>query len=241
MAVLKNHTRNLKTVQINIKPFFVLKVLLLFILLLSGLHLLGLYLGAGVSPRFMVQFDFNQEANIPAFFSAINLFLCALLLLLTSLLKQKSGSPMLSWAFLGLIFLFLSVDEAAGIHEMIMGMTRRALNLSGYIYYAWIVPYGLGVVLLTALLVPFFKDLPKRTRSLFLTSGAIFLTGSVGFEMLGGNIIQSQGPTALYSFYYTCEEMLEMIGSSLFIYALLDHITGIYGSSISIGRSDGSL
>src|SRR5690606_19893923 len=113
-----------------------------------------------------------------------------------------------------------------------IGMTRRTFNLSGYFYYAWIVPYGIAVVLLFALLLPFLKKLRKRTRVLFLLSGTIFISGAIGFEMLGGNVIQSQGPGALFSFFYTCEELLEMLGSSLFIYALLDYITQTFGSNI---------
>lgn len=65
---------------------------------------------------------------------------------------------------------------------------------------------------------------------LFLVSGTTFISGAIGFEMLGGRQADLYGTNnVLYSFYYTCEESLEMIGIAIFIYTLLSYMVNQFG------------
>ena len=60
---------------------------------------------------------------------------------------------------------------------------------------------------------------------LFLISGITFVSGTLGFEMLGGRQAELYGRNnILYALFYTCEESLEMIGIAIFIYTLLTYI-----------------
>lgn len=62
--------------------------------------------------------------------------------------------------------------------------------------------------------------------TLFIISGAIFLTGAIGFEMLSARHDSLYGINSItYKAYYTCEEFLEMLGIAIFIYALLRYLT----------------
>jgi hypothetical protein len=60
---------------------------------------------------------------------------------------------------------------------------------------------------------------------LFLVSGSIFVSGAIGFELLGGRQAELYGKdNVLYCFFYTCEELLEMLGVAVFIYTLLRYM-----------------
>lgn len=76
------------------------------------------------------------------------------------------------------------------------------------------------------------RRLPARTRSLFLVSGAIYVAGALGCEMIGGLVEQRfgrRGPE--FALEVLVEESLEMGGSILFIYAvaayLRDELSGL--------------
>ena len=74
---------------------------------------------------------------------------------------------------------------------------------------------------------------------MFITSGAIFVLGAIGFEMLSGWQAEVSGKrTYLYMIFYTCEEALEMTGIAIFIYALLSHIVNEMGYRRIVISSD---
>lgn len=215
--------------KIRLIPTQVLKVLLLFIFTLLILNVIGLLLhfnaeGATITWYVMNFFDFNQEGNIPAFYSAIMLLVASCLLFLITYSEKKNGGKYLPWLGLALVFLFLSFDEATEIHEIFIGFTRERLNTTGFFYYAWVIPYGIALIFMMVIYIPFFRRLPKKVFWLFMLSGAVFVTGAVGFEMLGGRTIEMYGFNVEYSIYYTIEEFLEMVGVAIFIFTLLGYI-----------------
>lgn len=134
--------------------------------------------------------------------------------------------PYWSWAILSAIFLFLSIDEISSIHEHLDGARQNFLGATtGLFYYAWVIPYTFAVSIFALSYLKFLTRLPKKIRWLFIISGAIFILGAVGFEMLGGWQAELFGNKGLlYSFFYTCEELFEMVGIALFIYTLLTYI-----------------
>jgi|SRR5690554_1348537 len=189
-----------------------------------------------ISLKIINWLSFDREANIPTFYSAVNLCFSALLLFLIAGLQKKVGNESKGWSFLGFVFLFLAFDEAASIHEALIGITQRTLNTTGFFHYAWFIPYGIGLVILCLIYIPFFKKLPKRSFFLFVTSGLIFVSGAIGFEMIGGKIREVQGHSVLYALCFTLEETLEMLGVALFIYSLLDYIASSLDPVIKIGK-----
>ncbi|MFC4872328.1 multidrug transporter [Negadavirga shengliensis] len=215
--------------KIRLIPKDALKLLLAVVSILLIINVLGIILhfnfeGATITWYVMNYFDFNQEANIPAFYSAIMLLVSSVLLFLITYIEKKRGDKYLPWLGLALLFLFLSLDEATEIHEALIGFTRKHLNTSGYFHYAWIIPYGAALIVMILIYLPFFLRLPRKVFRLFVLSGAIFVTGAIGFEMLGGKVIEEQGFTVEYAIYYTFEELLEMVGVVIFIFTLLGYI-----------------
>ena len=67
-------------------------------------------------------------------------------------------------------------------------------------------------------------------------SGATFIAGAIGFELIGGKRVELYGEdNFIYCLIYTCEEFLEMLGIVIFNYALITYITEhIKGLKIAI-------
>ncbi len=102
----------------------------------------------------------------------------------------------------------------------------------GALYFLWVVPYGVATVVIGLAYLKFVWALPKRTRLHFIMAGVIFLTGALGVEMLGAREADLYGyDTVIYCFLYSVEEMLEMLGVVLFIYALLSYLAQLQGGA----------
>ena len=216
--------------SISLSPKEIFKINLALIFLLMSAHILGivskLYFGHDYVYGLIGLFDFGAEKNIPTFYSSIALLVASILLLLISTANKKVKSSYIQWAGLSLIFLFLSVDEISSIHERLTSPTRDVLNTSGLLYFAWVIPYGTALGVFIIVYSKFLLKLPKNIMILFLISGSIFVTGAIGFEMLGGRHAELYGTNSIiYAFYYSAEEALEMIGIAIFIYSLLTYIT----------------
>ena len=222
--------------EIRIFPRTVLKVFLYLIGILLILHLGGLISRRVLEQKFIYDlrplFDFNQEMNLPTFFSSIALLISSLLLATIAWLKWKLDSEFFPWLGLASIFLYLSFDEIAALHERLDIPIRGLLNTSGVLFFSWIIPYGVGLILLTLVLLKFFLRLPRKTQKLFFISGLVFVSGAIGFEMIGARHYEIHGGENLtYELLCTGEELLEMTGVTFFIYALLlylkDHFSAL--------------
>ena len=132
------------------------------------------------------------------------------------------------WAGLALIFLYLSMDEAAALHERLIKPMRSIVNFEGYsglFYFAWVVP-GIAVVLLFLIAyLRFFLHLENKYKILFFISIATYVGGIIGGEMLSGHFAETIGLKNFeYAMFTSLEESLEWIGCSLTIYSLLLYI-----------------
>jgi len=114
-------------------------------------------------------------------------------------------------------------------------------NIIYVLYYAWVIPYSIGVVIFLLAYAKFVFILPLKTRNLFIISGVIFISSAVGIEFFESWSIYTQGekgPYYHYLYFVTIEEPLEMIGLALFIYALVSYITTELGPlRIQIGQT----
>lgn len=180
----------------------------------------------------------DEEASIPGLYSSVMLLLCSTLLAMIA--RAPATARRASWAILASIFLFLAVDEAVAIHEELMELMKPRVGGSGYVYFVWVVPYGLATATLAVLYVPFLLSLPRRIAALFVLAGGLFVLGALGFEMLGGRVAEASGyETFAYTALSTIEESLEMAGVVVFAYALLSYVvTELPGLSLRIGHPE---
>lgn len=173
-------------------------------------------------------FYVDQEKNLPTLFSMLLLLCCALLLgLCAHQSKLRQDGLVKPWVLLALAFVFLGFDEAAEVHELLTSPTRKLLGVgkSGILFFAWVVPVGLGVVASFLLYIPFLRKLANDTRNRFLASAAVFLSGALGCELAGGKVAHALGSANVYYFTLTTlEESLEMVGAIMFIRAILLHL-----------------
>lgn len=170
--------------------------------------------------------NFNSEQNFPTLFSFIILSISSFLLFYIAKSSKNQNKEFKIWLFLGYTFIFLSLDEILSIHEVISSIFHKLFFFDGVFYFAWVIPYGILIIIFSILLFKFLLKLPKETSKLFLISGAIFVVGAIGFEMIGGKVASTSGmENLIYIVLTSIEETLEMFGISLFIYALLRFIT----------------
>jgi len=168
-------------------------------------------------------FQLSAENNIPAFFSGCLFLINTVLLILIWKAKRINANPQIIWAFLAGLFLFLAFDELFKVHELLIDPMRETLGTSGLLYFAWVIVYGVGVALLSFLFFPVWWRLNKTVKLWLALSAIIYLSGALGFEMIGGayfEAIEEKGDL-IYGTLYTIEESLEMAGLIMFVYALL--------------------
>jgi hypothetical protein len=170
-------------------------------------------------------FDLDREATVPALFSCSMLLLAACLL--GVLARDGAGRGdrwRRHWTVLALGFVFLALDEGAGIHEHMNRPIRELLHAPGFAT-AWLVPAMVLVIALAVFYLPFLHALPRRHAGLFLGSGLLFLFGAVALEAVAGGIIERRGKANFaYQAEVWAEESCEMLGAALFVYALLNYL-----------------
>lgn len=191
---------------------------------------------------FQRQLNLDSENNIPTWYSSSTLLLSALLLAVIGLANKRKNDPFaFQWLGLAAIFLYLSLDEAASLHEMTRHLSKPMLEAVGYfhgfLYATWVVFGALFVLIVALAYLRFLAALPAQTRSLFLIAGTLFVGGAIGIESLSGRHAYFYGFENFgYTMYVACEEGLEMLGSVVFLYALLTHLgSSIGGVKILVG------
>lgn len=215
--------------NISINPKLVLKFFLIIIAILITANSMGLIVKANFEPRtgfFLIEwFDVNIEGNFPTIYSSLAIMLASALLFFITIVNKEQSRPYLYWLGLAVIFLFLSVDEIASLHETLLSPVRKTLNTSVFFYYAWIIPYSIGLVVFLSVYIKFLFSLEKRIRWLFIISGLTFVMSAVGFGAISGKFVDLYGwKNFVFGVLYTIEETLEMVGIALFIYTLLTYI-----------------
>ncbi len=215
---------------IELSPRKIFVILLSVIGFMSFAHLMGMVskhvFGHDFVYGIVPLFDFGMERNIPTLYSSLQLVLASSFLSVIGAKHRSNGEAYVSWLVLAVIFLFLAIDETAEIHERLIEPFRTIFGLSGLLYFAWVIPYGVAVFVLVIAFSRFLLRLPKETMWRFIASGVIYVTGAIGFEMLGASHFEVYGSNnVVYSILYTCEELLEMVGIALFVYALLAYIS----------------
>ena len=167
----------------------------------------------------------NGEATIPSWFSSSLLLACAAALGAIAMVERgRAGRDARHWLGLAVIFVVLSLDEGAGIHEISSGLLRRRFELDGFLRFASVIPLALAAVVVGVAYLRFLWRLPSPTRGWFVLAGAVFVGGAVGVESLGANYFSANGHTFGYSVFVTIEEAAEMVGLAVFLYALLDYL-----------------
>lgn len=192
-----------------------------------------LYIGhieAGHSSTRLQRINLDAENSLPAWFSSMLLLVNAAVLgLIAFAAKSKKDPQAIYWIVLAWVFVFLSADEVASLHERTMGPLRDMLGTSGVFFFAWIIPFGAALLVMAMFYARFLLRLPLRSLVLFITAGSLYVGGAIGMEMVGGAFVAEHGyDNTPYVIAMTIEETLEIVGLSVFFIALRRHLEESY-------------
>lgn len=184
-------------------------------------------------------FHFDHERNLPTFISALLFVNSAMLLGLVAAAHASRRSSSWRWRLLAIVFVFLAVDEFSSIHEEIGEIMRSRFAIpAGPLYFAWMLPYFTLLSVLLIVTGKLLKSVPPDIAKLLVTAGILFVAGAIGVEMIGGDWYSKAGDQSwVYGVMTTVEESLELLGLSLFIFALCCYLVNLEGSAL-LGLTD---
>lgn len=167
---------------------------------------------------FNYQFYADFEENLPNWYAAnVVLFNALLLAFIAWTRKSIARKEFLHWGGLFLVFVFLSLDEIASIHNKFDNAIKIFLDTRGVFYFAWVIPYGIFSVAMGVLYLNFLRNVPRRTAILMVVSGFLYVAAALGLEMVEGTLESSVGfENMTMAFLVTAEETLELIAMALF-------------------------
>ena len=181
---------------------------------------MGIY-GFGAKKHWLDSLNMDRELNLPTLFSSS-------LLLISALLMQRLGhnsNPDAGddWRLLSKIFIFLALDEALQIHEILIIPGLRH-QVHPALASTWVVPYAALALIMLWKFRSFLGSIPRATATGLLRSGAVYVGGAIGMEMIGSFAVRSS-LIRLHSPWYGAitglEEALELVGIILLIDALM--------------------
>ena len=174
--------------------------------------------------KVILRFDVMAEGNIPSWYSGALLLIAAVLIaVIAADPRTRHEKYHERWAVLAVLFVLFSLDEIAYLHEGVNNFLSQ--QEGGFLTIGWILPAAVFVLIAGLWFAPFILSLPQKTKRLFIIAAAIFLTGALGLEVVDNFLVSDlsvQAPIVLISNHL--QDLLEMSGTSLFIYALLSHI-----------------
>ena len=187
-----------------------------------------LAMSVGKNSAIMLLFNLNGEKTIPCWFSAMQLMVIGLVFLFSKSwgkIDQIKNSGFL--LLVGLGFLFLSMDEATGFHQ-VMNARLRQFEWSPRLFSGnhgiWMpIYFGIAIVVAGAgfrTVISIARVYPFQF--LVLVAGFIvFVIGGVGMQAINFLFLDAYKGTFVYSLEIIFEEILEMLGASIMLYGAL--------------------
>ena len=180
----------------------------------------GIY-GFGAEKHWLDSLNMDRELNLPTLFSSGLLLMAALLM--RRLGHNSNPDAGDDWRLLSKIFIFLALDEALQIHEILIIPGLRH-QVHPALASTWVIPYTALALVMLWRFRGFLGSIPRATAARLLRSGAVYIGGAIGMEMVGSFAVRSS-LIRLHSPWYGAitglEEALELLGIILLIDALL--------------------
>lgn len=203
-----------------------------------GLTVLQYVLDPAPVPSALRILDTNLEQGLGTLFSSLQLALAALTSALLGLhARQHAGAGLppgrptattvpvhradvRAWLALAGVFVLLAIDESCALHELLNEPVRDRLHLGGALYFAWVLPAVIAVVVVVAAFARFWWRQDAHTRILLAVAAVTFVSGAIGLEMRGAALwAAGDARTLPYRLSTGAEEFLEMVGVAVYVYA----------------------
>ena len=180
------------------------------------------------APSWLVNqlFNLDLDSNVPAWFSSVQFFVTALVFFYMSAHPDRRQPSPRALLMVGAAFLFLSVDEAASIHERISIVLRNNQTVPRFSggHGVWISIYAVIGIVLLLLNVKGLLALWRRHRQATVAMVLGFATlvlGGVGLEIVSYEFLRGGESPLLYAAEVIAEEFLEMAGASVTLYGAI--------------------
>jgi hypothetical protein len=191
----------------------------------------------GVTEILRAFFELNQEANVPTWFSSLQLALISLACAGSFVCEKMSGAKYrLVWLGFSLLFLFLSLDETAQFHERLDQIARILRTPAGQPVpdprlepahlYSYLLLYIPGFLVVSAAIIGlFFTRAKDRATRLLVVAGLGCFAIKMGFES-----IEPWNEETLWFGHRIMIEIIIlqmyglMLGETLILTALLNHL-----------------
>jgi hypothetical protein len=214
---------------IRLSPRWIVRVAVAAVVALAVANLLAHaavdFVDRRVPSGWLRLFDLNREQNLPTWFSSALLLCGAFAAAAVAAVERAARAPFTRhWQGLAFVMLYLSVDEAAVLHESTVLPLRRLFDAGGVFAFTWIVPALAAVVILAIVYRRFVLQLPAPIRRCFFAAAALFVGGSIGGDMIGGWYLTRAGYNGGYVALFTVEEIIEFLGAIAFLYGALRHL-----------------
>lgn len=206
-----------------IKSALILAIPVAFLSLLSGVLWLAIHRSTPENFErihfWFYFFDVGREINVPTWFSA---GLWILTGVVAGYFARKASRFRKSWWLFASVCIFFSLDETLELHERLDLIGGRiALLLPFEVGFTWVIPGIAIATVLVLLLLRLVLSLPPSVRNGIICAGAVFVSGAVVVETLGGNWLNAHGMTWHFFLMVLVEETLEMAGVALCLASLL--------------------
>ena len=217
---------------ITIKRFAWIQYTIVISLLLTStaMYLIRHFTGHDTIYGLIRFFNVGSETSLPTYFSALNLLLASCLLALVAGHKRGESPKLVRyWLVLAWMLLYMSIDEAAKIHEHFGRLYNAAVPFPVFASHNWL-PIGIALsILVAAFFVPFLLKIPRALALRLILAGVIFLTGAIGFEFVGALMFYTEYAVRgdlIYELRRIGEEGCEMIGIAYFNVVLMRELAG---------------
>ncbi len=189
---------------------------------------------------FIFEFFINNEGSIATFWNTFLLIITSALAFVVASAKfSQKNKYRFEWMLLGMVFLYLSIDESAVIHEKFNALLKDLPDINGWAHYKWVYAGAAAVLALTVMFIRFYLHLDVRNKVLFPVSMALYLGGAFGGELFSGHYAQTYGTKNIpYMLMTHGEELGEHVGIILMIFTLLTYLLSNY-SKIGITARKG--
>lgn len=175
-------------------------------------------------------FYLDTEGNFPVWVASLGLFCAGALAALAAAGRRPDRTERGHWIVVALGLTLMSVDELAQYHEHLTEPVANWLAAAGFgsgglLTNAWIVPAALLLPLVAVFFVPFLRELERDTRRRLLLAALVFLAGAMGMDAVSGREFdRSGGFSVLLVVLASIEEVLELLGTGLLLWALLGYL-----------------
>ncbi|MCL1929581.1 hypothetical protein FWF93_00285 [Candidatus Saccharibacteria bacterium] len=177
-------------------------------------------------------FDMDSEISLFTWFSTtILLFVPAVLAFFVGWVKRQNQEKLSwGWFLLGAAFMYLSIDDAAMIHEKISTLNRMTglqdvlSSINPALFgWSWWVIYLPIVAVLVMIMTRWFLTLPTRTKVMIVLAAVLAIGGQVGMEAISSFVSNSTGEY-INPVWRGLQKFTGRSGLALFLFAIIDYI-----------------